>query len=94
MNKLEKLYKSLLKEHGMPGDLWTKWCKEKKTKKDREEIAVGAILTQGTTWHNVCLALTNLKKAKNTSFHKIDDSNIKEIEEVIRPSGFYEQKIR
>ena len=50
---------------------WKKWCKRKKTKKDREEIVLGAILTQRTNWKNVELALKNLREAGVLSIEKI-----------------------
>ena len=70
---------------------------KKKTKKDKEEIVFGAILTQRTNWKNVELALRNLKKAGVLSIEKIYQAgkkNLKLIESLIRPSGFYKQKAK
>jgi len=64
MNVFEKLYKELKVKYGMPKGQWKLWCKRPKTKREREEVIIGAILTQRTNWKNVELALNNLKKAK------------------------------
>ncbi len=56
------------------------------------EIAVGAILTQQTAWTNVEMAIENLKNAKMLDTEKIASSDLKYLEELIRPSGFFRQK--
>lgn len=94
-SKIYKYYFSLLKKYGKPEGFWQKWCKNKKTEKDKEEIVLGAILTQRTNWQNVELALNNLKKEKLLSIKKIYQTggkNMKLLEKLIRPSGFYKQK--
>lgn len=94
-NRIHRRYLSLLKKYGAPSGFWEKWCKDKKTKKDREEIVVGAILTQRTNWRNVELALKNLKREKILSIKKIKqtaENDITAVEGLIRPAGFYRQK--
>ncbi|WP_027178031.1 endonuclease III domain-containing protein [Maridesulfovibrio bastinii] len=59
---------------------------------DPFEIAVGAILTQNTNWNNVEKALNNLKKQDVLSPKGIRSLNISELEQLIRPSGFYRMK--
>lgn len=98
-NKIYKYYFSLLKKYGKPEGFWKKWCKNKKTRKDKEEIVLGAILTQRTSWKNVELAFTNLRKEKLLSIEKIYQvggarKNLKLLEKLIRPSGFYRQKAK
>lgn len=56
------------------------------------EIAIGAILTQNTTWKNVERALINLKKQGLLDYNKINDKNIDLIKEAIKPSGYFNQK--
>ncbi|MBI4895272.1 MAG: endonuclease III domain-containing protein [Candidatus Aenigmarchaeota archaeon] len=56
------------------------------------EIAVGAILTQNTSWKNVEKALINLKSSENISTEKVSRMPIEELENLIKPSGFYKQK--
>lgn len=95
LNSIYRHYVSLLKRHGKPCGFWEKWCKEKKTKNDREEIVVGAILTQRTNWRNVELAFQNLRKEEILSIKGIEQAGAKNIgllERLIRPAGFYRQK--
>lgn len=56
------------------------------------EIIVGAILTQNTNWKNVEKALHNLKQAKALSIKAIHGMPTQELAELIRPSGYYNQK--
>ncbi|EDP75307.1 endonuclease III domain-containing protein [Hydrogenivirga sp. 128-5-R1-1] len=58
----------------------------------REEIVIGAILTQNTAWKNVERALDNLKRAKLLSFEGILKTPVGKLQELIRPSGYYRQK--
>lgn len=95
MNKIQKLYQELKICHGHPGEQWRLWCKRPKTQVEKEEVLIGAILTQRANWRNVELAMANLKKAGFLSLKKISrvsgrDRN--KIAALIRPSGFYQQK--
>ena len=95
VTKIYRLYLSLLKKYGKPEGFWKKWCKRRKTKKDKEEIVLGAILTQRTNWKNVELVLRNLRRAKVLSIeriYQIGKKNRELLEKLIRPSGFYKQK--
>lgn len=58
------------------------------------EIAIGAILTQNTAWTNVEKALLNLKKLNLIDPGKILYIDEKELAEIIRPSGYYNQKAK
>jgi endonuclease-3 related protein len=58
----------------------------------RDEIIIGAVLTQNTSWRNVEKALENLKKYGELSLEFIRQVSTKELEELIRPSGFYRLK--
>lgn len=66
----------------------------KKTFSDVEkfEIMAGAILTQNTSWGNVEKALDNLRKKDLLSPAKIAGFDLKTLEKLIHPSGFYRQK--
>jgi len=95
--KIYKLYLKLLGKYGAPKDFWKNWCKEKKTTKDREKIAFGAILTQRVSWLNVEKALANLKKENVLSVEGIyclGKNDINNLEKLLRPSGFYKQKAK
>ena len=93
--KIYQLYLSLLRKYGNPKEFWKNWCKRNKTWQDREEIALGAILTQRTSWQNVELVFKNLREANVLSIEKIYQVGKKSrgsLEELIRSSGFYKQK--
>ncbi|MBU4204616.1 endonuclease [Patescibacteria group bacterium] len=92
MNVFERLYKELRKKYGTPKGQWKLWCKRPKTKREREKVIIGAILTQRTNWKNVELALNNLKKAKINSLRDIYRLGAKKLAPLIKPSGFYKTK--
>jgi endonuclease-3 related protein len=58
----------------------------------RDEIIIGAVLTQNTAWRNVEKALENLKKYGELSLKFIRQVSTKELEDLIKPSGFYRLK--
>jgi len=59
-----------------------------------DEIVIGAILTQQTSWKNVEKAIANLKKARKLNLRAIASTDTRTLERLIRPSGFYRQKSR
>jgi len=70
-----------------------KWWPIRGKFKPREwEICMGAILTQNTNWRNVEKALENLSRSKILSPKNILDLEQKQLENLIKPSGFYRQK--
>jgi len=100
-NKILKLYFDLREKYGSAEDIpsgsngqWRLWRKRSKTLKEKEEILIGAILTQRTNWRNVELAMSNLKKAKINSLAGIYKLGEKKLAEFIKPSGFYRQKAK
>jgi endonuclease-3 related protein len=56
------------------------------------EVAIGAILTQNTTWANVQKSIKNLKNRITLLPEMILSLSVDELKELIRPSGFYNQK--
>lgn len=56
------------------------------------EVCVGAILTQNTSWSNVEKAIANLRSKKLLSRDAILSCSDLELEQLVRPSGFYSQK--
>lgn len=96
-DKIFSLYKALCKKYGVPEGQWKLWCKKPKTSREKEEVIIGAILTQRTNWRNVELALAKLKKANDLSLNGIRNSgrkDIKKLQEMIRSSGFYQSKAK
>jgi len=85
-NILSKKYKDL---NWWPVD--QKYHEKNKTD-PRFEIIIGAILTQNTAWSNVEKALENLKEKNKLDVKNIIQSETKELREMIRPSGFFNQK--
>ena len=89
----QTLYQMLLEEFGRRN--WWPIDKNyhKKHRTDpRFEIIVGAVLTQNTAWSNVEKALTNLKTKQMLDIKKISEIDIKKLKNMIKPSGFFNQK--
>lgn len=97
------MYRKMLALHG-PQGWWPVRCEVSgdgyhpgtfdvpRTQAGRFEICVGAILTQNTAWTNVCKALERLEQ-----YALLDPSRIcrccdEELQETIRPAGYYVQK--
>ena len=57
-----------------------------------DEILIGAVLTQNTSWKNVEKAILNLKKEGMLSVKRISTASITKLQRMIRPSGYYRQK--
>ncbi len=88
MQSATELFK-LLKQNGYDNssrDSW--WWPNSGT----FEVAIGAILTQNTSWGNVEKALKNLKQSNTLNLEKIVTTPILTLQELIRPSGFYKAK--
>lgn len=95
MNKFYSLYLELMKKYGRVEKWWPQWCCPKKSLNLRQEIAIGAILTQQTNWHNVEKALANLEKTNLLSVEKIGRlKKLAKLENLIKPSGFYKIKAK
>ena len=58
------------------------------------EVAVGAILTQNTNWRNVERAIANLKAAGALDARGLRELPLAEVEELIRPAGYFRVKAR
>lgn len=91
-NKIQGLYQELKKKYGPPKGQWLLWCKRPKTKNEREQVAIGAVLTQRTNWHNVEKSLRSLKKSGVNSLRKIYQIKKKKMMSLVKPSGFYRVK--
>jgi Uncharacterized protein related to Endonuclease III len=57
-----------------------------------DEIVIGAILTQNTTWSNVTQAMNNLRRNGLNSLKKLEDVSSDILRDCIRPAGFHNQK--
>ncbi len=107
MNQIGFLYKKLRQKYGHAAGQWGLWCKRPKTLAEKEEVMIGAILTQNTNWKNVEKSIDALKKAKKCSLpaiHALAQTNPQEskssgariprLQKLIRSSGFYKMKSR
>ena len=81
--RINKIYKLLFQKYGPQG--W--WPGDSEL-----ECILGAILTQNTSWTNVEKAIQNLKNLNLISVKKLKLITTNELAELIRPSGYYNQK--
>ena len=79
LNIYQSLYEAFGPQHWWPGDT-------------PFEVAVGAILTQNTNWGNVEKAIQNLKNRDVLSAKVIYEMPVRELAELIRPSGYFNIK--
>ena len=87
------LYETLMKEFGSQNWWPMDRIYHKKNHSDpRFEVIIGAILTQNTAWSNVEKALENLKSKNMLEIQKIVESDIKTLQNLVKPSGFFNQK--
>jgi len=77
------MYDTLRKAYGPQG--W--WPAETPT-----EVAIGAILTQNTSWKNVEKAVAALKKAGLLDFRRLNAIAEAGLAEIVRPAGTYRVK--
>ena len=79
MQIYEKLFEFYGPQHWWPAE-------------DKEEIIIGAVLTQNTAWKNVEKAIQNLKAKNLCSLAAIFETDIEELKDAIKPAGFFNQK--
>ncbi len=65
-----------------------------RTPRQTFEVAAGAVLTQNTSWKNAASAITNLNRAGILDPAAISEIGEGELAEIIRSSGYYNQKAR
>lgn len=82
---IHKIYDRLLEACGPRG--W--WPGE-----TRDEIIIGAVLTQNTAWRNVERALAHLKEARLCRLSSLARIDPDRIAPLIRPSGYFNLKAR
>lgn len=83
--KLLEIYDALF-EHFGPQHWWPA--------KTPFEVCLGAILTQNTAWSNVEKAIANLLSADVLDVHALDKIDPDRLAELIRPSGYFNQKAK
>ena len=60
----------------------------------RFEMMIGAMLTQNTSWRNVERAIDNLRQADLLEPHALYAVPLEELEELLRPAGYFRIKAR
>lgn len=91
--RLLRLYELLLELYG-PQNWWPVDLQyhQLNGSDPRDEVIIGAVLTQNTSWKNVERSLENLKRECGLSLEFIRKVSLEELRELIKPSGFYNQK--
>jgi endonuclease III related protein len=82
-NLITQIFRTLARHYG-PLHWWPA--------QTRFEVIVGAFLTQNTSWNNVELTLKNLRRAGVLSTSGIRGIALPDLEQLVRPSGYYRQK--
>lgn len=85
-NMIRALYEIMAAEFGPLEDWWP-------AASDFERVA-GAILVQQTRWENVDRVLRELKSRSLMSPRAVAALSIEELEQIVRPAGFYRNKAR
>ncbi|MCK4357991.1 MAG: endonuclease III domain-containing protein [Candidatus Cloacimonetes bacterium] len=83
--QLYAIYNILLKKFG-PQHWWPG--------ESKEEIIIGAILTQNTNWKNVEKSIYNLKSNNLIDLSRLDEIDEQKLAEIIHSSGYYKQKAK
>ena len=82
---LQEVYRRLFEAFG-PQDWWPG--------RSPLEVMVGAVLVQNTSWQNVERAIANLRDADVLEAHALDAVPQEELEDLIRPAGYYRVKAK
>jgi endonuclease-3 related protein len=77
----QRLFEALGPQHWWPGQ-------------SPFEVIVGAVLVQNTNWQNVEKAIRNLRQADLLEPHALHEVPPEELEELIRPAGYFRIKAR
>ncbi|MBN1377072.1 endonuclease [Candidatus Woesearchaeota archaeon] len=103
MNYFEQIYHILINKYG-PQFWWPVTSqnkvipeykkKDSLTEKQKTEIMFGAILTQNTSWKNTEKAIVNLNKNDLIDIDKILEINVTELANLIKSSGYFNQKAK
>ncbi|MCB5271490.1 MAG: endonuclease [Candidatus Cloacimonetes bacterium] len=83
--RLQEIFELLTAEYGRRNKWWSE---------SKDEIVIGAILTQNTNWLNVEKSLANLRAAEKLSLAALAEADAAEVAELIRPSGYHNKKSR
>ncbi len=101
MNKIYNIYELLYDNYG-PQGWWpiTGYGYHKldynfpRDEREIFEVCLGSILTQNTTFKSVVKSLQNLHAKNALSAKALEEMDINELKEAIKPSGYFNQKAR
>jgi len=102
MDKLNDIKRSLLSHFGPQrwwpvtgeGKIQPEYSGGPKNEKQQLEVIFGSILTQNTNWKNVEKAIVNLNRNELINAKKIIKIEDKKLAEVIKSSGYHNQKAK
>lgn len=77
-----------------PGERQPLYTGGPESEEQRFEVAVGALLTQNTSWRNASSAIVNLNDAGILSPGGITSSDERSLARLIRPAGYFNQKAK
>ena len=97
-----EIYEKLLAAYGPqgwwpvtpPGERQPRYTGGPRDPAQRFEVAVGALLTQNTSWLNASRAIESLNEARLLSPGGIDATDERSLARLIRPSGYFNQKAK
>ncbi len=95
-----EIYEKLLAAYGPrgwwpvtpPGERRPRYTGGPRDAAQRFEVAVGALLTQNTTWANASRAIESLNEARILSPEGIEETDERSLARMIRSSGYFNQK--
>ena len=93
--QLIELYQQFIQHYPIlnpHAETWELWIKLNKSLSELFKVAIGTILVQNTNWRNVDHAIANLKNVGINSFEQFQKMELKQIKELIKPAGFFNQK--
>jgi endonuclease-3 related protein len=99
---LVEIYEKLLAAYGPqgwwpvtpPGELMPRYTGGPRNPAQRFEVAVGALLTQNTSWLNASRAIESLHDAGLLSPRGIDGTDARTLARLIRSAGYFNQKAK
>ncbi|RTZ58887.1 MAG: endonuclease [Gammaproteobacteria bacterium] len=90
---LRLVYLSLLKHFGYQNWWPVDWeYHKRKGTNPFDEVVIGAILTQNTSWKNVEKSLKEFKRKGKLSLKFVKEAPYEVLQELVKPAGFYRQK--
>ena len=102
MSEIIRIYKTLLRRYGPQGwwpvtpigETEPRYGVPIETDRQRLEVALGAILTQNTSWKNAKRAIVNLNQHELIDRQKLKRMRVEALAPIIRSAGYFNQKAK